>query len=258
MIGHRQRIKCHCPIQLALSVIRRAICFGQEQVETQTTEKTGSRSSAPTITAQPPNAAQGYVSNIVVTSLGRGYAPGEYDCTVTSAPIGGQTAEARFVINENKIGQFIIRNSGNGYVTTPIITAATPAGSVVSAITITCQGSYYDNDDARYTLSDSSGAGCNLGSPVISAGKIISVPVLDSGYNYSNPAIIFDAPQPPILTPLELSEVEGEFNITTASANQILGSLDARPINLEVYETDGISQQVVARGQVNLLRRIPS
>jgi hypothetical protein len=83
------------------------------------------------------------------------------------------------------------------------------------------------------------------------------IPVIYGGYGYSNtPAIQFSAPTEPIPSPLEASFVEGDFNITTASANAILLTANQRDILMEVYETDGTNEQVISQATVSLAKRV--
>jgi hypothetical protein len=108
-----------------------------------------------------------------------------------------------------------------------------------------------------FSINDSTGSGVSLGSPILSGGKIELIPVIFGGYGYSNtPAIQFSAPTEPIPSPLEASFVEGDLNITTASANAILSTATQRDILMEVYETDGTNEQVVAQATVSLAKRV--
>lgn len=211
----------------------------------------------PTITAPSPNLDQGFLTGVSVSTLGRGFAPGSYICNITDAPSGGETASVNFNVNNIGIGSFEVSRIGRGYITAPSISVPTPFGNIVKSITISCKGSYYEPHTALFTLNDSSGSNISLGSPILSGGGIELIPVIFGGYGYSNtPAIQFSAPTEPIQSPLEASFVEGDFNITTASANAILSTATQRDILMEVFETDGTNEQVVAQATVSLAKRV--
>ena len=211
----------------------------------------------PTITAASPDLEQGFLNGVSVSTLGRGFAPGSYICNITDAPSGGETASVNFNVDAFGVGSFEVSRLGRGYVTAPSISVPTPSGNIVKSITISCKGSYYEPSTALFSLNDSSGSAVSLGSPILSGGKIELIPVIFGGYGYSNtPAIQFSAPTEPIPSPLEASFVEGDLNITTASANAILLTATQRDILLEVYETDGTNEQVVAQATVSLAKRV--
>ena len=211
----------------------------------------------PTITAPSPDLDQGFLGGVSVSTLGRGFAPGSYICNVTDAPSGGQTAVVNFNTDDRGVGAFQILNVGRGYVTAPSISVPTPFGNIIKSITISCKGSFYEPQTALFSVNDSIGSGVSLGSPILSSGGIELIPVIASGYGYSNtPAIQFSAPTEPIKNPLEASFVEGDFNITVASANAILSTATQKDILMEVYETDGTNEQVVAQATVSLAKRV--
>ena len=213
--------------------------------------------SKPVVTAPSPDQKQGIVTNAKKTFSGAGYAPGTYKCDVAEAPSGGETAQVSFIVSESGASQFSIDSAGYGYTTAPIVTAPLQPGNIVKSITITCQGSYYDSSTATFSIIDSSGFGAVAGTPLLFSGKINNIQILNSGYGYSSvPIIEFGAPTEPIITDIEASRVQGDFNITTASANAILTTANQRDILLEVYETDGTNEQVVAQGTVNLAKRV--
>ena len=194
---------------------------------------------------------------IAVWNLRIGYAPGVYECSVTTAPTGGRTANAIFSVNDLGAGVFQIADSGEGYVTAPAISVVTPAGNSIQSITITCAGSYYDETDAIFNLVDASGQGCVFGSPLIVEGKINDLPVIRSGYGYSNnPQIQFFTPLPPAPITIPANQVLGVVSISAASANAILTTANSRDITLEIYETNGVDEQVVAQAVVNLAKRV--
>jgi len=211
----------------------------------------------PSVVAPAPDLEQGTISGVSVSTLGRGFAPGAYPCNITEAPLGGETASVLFNVDGLGVGQFEVSSKGRGYVTRPIVSVPTQSGNIVSGITITCGGSFYEQSTARFQVLDPSGLGASFGEPIILSGKINQVPVVARGYGFSaNPVIQFSAPTAPVISPLELSAVEGEFNITTASANAILLTASQRDILLEVYETDGTNEQVVAQATVSLAKRV--
>lgn len=211
----------------------------------------------PSVVAPAPDLEQGTLSGVSVSTLGRGFAPGAYPCNITEAPLGGETASVLFNVNSLGIGQFEVSSKGRGYVTRPIVSVPTQSGNIVSGITITCGGSFYEQSTARFQVLDPSGLGASFGEPIILSGKINQIPIVAKGYGFSaNPIIQFSAPTAPIISPLELSAVEGEFNITTASANAILLTATQRDILMEVYETDGTNEQVVAQATVSLAKRV--
>ena len=214
-------------------------------------------STKPTITAPAPDLPQGAIRSITIVTRGRGFAPGTYGANITDAPSGGQTAVAEFIVNDNSLGAFSIINGGFGYVTAPVISVATPAGNIIQSITITCQGSFYEPQTAIVEARDSSGSSARLGNPLILSGKINNIQVLNSGYGYSDaPIISFGAPTEPVLPDLAGSQIRGDLNITVASANAILSTATQRDILMEVYETDGTNEQVVAQATVSLAKRV--
>lgn len=211
----------------------------------------------PSVVAPAPDLVQGTISGVSVSTLGRGFAPGAYPCNITEAPLGGETASVLFNVDSLGVGQFQVISKGGGYVTRPIVSVPTQSGNIVSGITITCGGSFYEQSTAKFQVLDPSGLGASFGEPIILSGKINQVPIVVGGYGFSaNPIIQFSAPTQPAISPLEASAVEGEFNITTASANAILLTATQRDILLEVYETDGTNEQVVAQATVSLAKRV--
>lgn len=214
---------------------------------------------APSITVDPPELLPGYVvrANLSTTTFS-GYAPGDYQCDVTTAPIAGNTAKVLCNIDENNNAFFVIHDVGRGYVTAPQITLPTPPNSVISSIIVTCAGSYYDPEDFGFVIDDETGFGCELGEPVLEHGGLLALPVLDKGYNYTNPSIRFFNPRPDPPTVLSRNQALVELNITTASANAILTTANQRDVILEVYETDGTNEQVVVQGTMNLAKRVLS
>ena len=213
--------------------------------------------SAPIVTAPSPDAPNGLLSSVAVTTLGAGYAPGTYEATVGTAPLGGQTARVDYVVDEGLSGQYVIVESGRGYVSAPSISVATPAGSVISSISITCAGSYYTSDNYSVTIQDATGSGAGLDVPTIENGQLQNINVLNKGYGFTdNPAIIFPKPPIPQTLQLQRNQLDLTFNITTASANAILSTATQRDILMEVYETDGTNEQVVAQATVSLAKRV--
>jgi hypothetical protein len=211
----------------------------------------------PTITAASPDLDQGLLGGVSVSTLGRGFAPGSYICNVTDAPSGGQTAVVNFNTDDRGVGVFEILSAGRGYVTAPIISVPTPFGNTIKSITISCKGSFYEPQTTLFSINDSTGSGVSLGLPILSSGGIQSIAVIAGGYGYSStPAIQFSAPTEPIKNPLEASFVEGDFNITVASANAILSTSTQKDILLEVFETDGTNEQVIAQATVSLAKRV--
>ena len=213
-------------------------------------------SSSPIVTAPSPDLPQGVIDFIQTTTQGQGYADGTYDCNVQAAPAGGKTLKAVFQKDSTQ-GAFNVIEQGYGYTTAPIISVATPIGNLINGITITCGGSFYQNTSIQFKLNDSTGADAILNIPTICAGIVKSILVQNRGYGYSDtPTIVFEAPELPLPTSLQLSQVEGDLNITTASANVILSTATQRDILLEVYETDGTNEQVVAQATVSLAKRV--
>ena len=213
-------------------------------------------SSSPTVTAPSPDQPQGVVNFIQTTTQGQGYANGTYDCSIQVAPSGGKTPKVAFQKDSTK-GSFIVTEQGYGYTTAPIVSVATPFGNIINSITITCGGSYYQNDSIQIKVNDGTGTDLVLNTPTICGGIVKSILVSNKGYGYSDmPTIVFDAPQIPLPTALQLSQVEGDLNITVASANAILSTSTQKDILLEVYETDGTNEQVVAQATVSLAKRV--
>ena len=213
--------------------------------------------SKPVVTAPGPDQKQGIVTNAKKTFSGAGYAPGTYKCDVAEAPLSGETAQVSFIVSESGASQFSIDSAGYGYTTAPVVTAPLQPGNIVQSITITCQGSFYAPSTATFSIIDSSGFGALAGTPLLLSGKINNIQIINGGYGYSDvPVAQFGAPTEPVLTDIEASRVQGDFNITTASANAILTTANQRDILLEVYETDGTNEQVVVQGTVNLAKRV--
>jgi hypothetical protein len=213
---------------------------------------------APFITAPTPNALQGKLASISIVTIGRGYAPSTtYDCIVDSAPSSGQTAQVQFYSSSSDSGEFRITNQGYGYTSSPNISVSTPQGSIISSITIVCGGSFYTKSTASYSISDASGTGYSLGEVVLSAGAVQSIQVIDGGRGFGNsPKINFSTPTRPVLASYPPDVIAAEFNISTASANAILSTATQRDILMEVYETDGSNEQVVAQATVSLAKRV--
>ena len=212
---------------------------------------------APFITAPTPNALQGNIASISVATIGRGYAPGSYDCVVDSAPAGGQTAQVRFDSFSRDSGEFIILNQGHGYTSAVNISVPTPQGSIISSITIVCGGSFYTRDTAGFSISDASGTAYSLGDIVLSAGAVQSIQVIDGGRGFGNsPKINFSTPTRPVLASYTPDVIAAEFNISTASANAILSTANQRDILMEVFETDGTNEQVIVQAAVTLAKRV--
>jgi hypothetical protein len=212
---------------------------------------------APIIVAPAPNALQGQLASISITTIGRGYAPGSYDCVVDSAPTGGQTAQVRFDSFSRDSGEFIILDQGHGYTSAVSISVPTPQGSIISSITIVCGGSFYTRDTSSFSISDASGTGYSLGEIVLSAGAVQSIQVIDGGRGFGNsPKINFSTPTRPVLPSYPPDVIAADFNITTASANTILSTSTQRDILMEVFETDGTSEQVISQATVSLAKRV--
>jgi len=213
--------------------------------------------SAPVITAPAPDAPQGVLNIVSVTTLGRGYAPGTYNCTVDKAPGGETTAIVNFISESPKVGRFEVVDAGRGYVVAPAVVVPTPAGNVLNQITISCQGNYYINSTASFTISDGSGQGQQTGSPILDSGKILGVNVLNGGYGFTNnPTIVFAPPTAPVVPTIPQYVIQGDLNITVASANSILSTSTQKDILMEVYETDGTNEQVISQATVSLAKRV--
>ena len=213
--------------------------------------------SAPVVTAPAPDAPQGVLNIVSVTTLGRGYAPGTYNCTVDKAPGGESTAIVNFISESPKVGRFEVVDAGRGYVVAPAVVVPTPAGNVLNQITISCQGNYYINSTANFVISDGSGQGQETGNAILNSGKILGVNVLNGGYGFTNnPTIVFASPTAPVVATIPEYVVQGDLNITVASANAILSTATQRDILMEVYETDGTNEQVVAQATVSLAKRV--
>ena len=106
-------------------------------------------------------------------------------------------------------------------------------------------------------IDDLSGGGEILGSPIINSGKILGINVRNGGYNFSNnPKITFSSPTAPAVATIPEYVIQGDLNITVASANAILSTASQRDILMEVYETDGTNEQVVAQATVSLAKRV--
>ena len=212
--------------------------------------------SAPIVTAPAPDKSNGIVNNVSVTTFGRGYSPGTYQCFVTTAPAGGETADISFVVTDYKNASFVVNNSGYGYTVAPTISVPTPSGRVLSSISITCAGSFYVPSTATFSLIDDSGLGATF-KTIVSSGRVIGIQVIDPGYGFSDKPII--SFQSPAVTPTSnalQNQIDFDLNITTASANAILSTLTQKDILMEVYETDGTNEQVLTQATVSLAKRV--
>ena len=214
--------------------------------------------SVPAVTAPSPDADNGFITSVAIVTSGLGYAPGSYECNITNTPsTTGRAAQINFVVDENRVASLDVIDIGKGYVTAPIISVVTPSGNVISGITITCQGSYYINSTATFLIDDLSGGGQILGSPIVNSGKILGINVINGGYNFSNnPKLTFSSPTPPAESVIPANQIQGDLNITVASANAILSTSTQKDILMEVYETDGTNEQVISQATVSLAKRV--
>jgi len=213
--------------------------------------------SAPIVTAPGFDAPNNTIFAVSASNFGLGYAPGTYEALVTTAPIGGKTAIISFTKTDTGDTFFNVSDPGSGYLTAPTTSVATPAGNIIQSISVVCQGSFYNNENIEPQISDASGSGVSLDSPIINSGKLQSINILDNGFGYGNtPQIFFNKPILPATLLLQQNQVEGQFNITTASANAILSTSTQKDIILEVFETDGTNEQVVAQATVSLAKRV--
>jgi hypothetical protein len=211
---------------------------------------------SPIVTAPSPDLPQGIINSVQVSTRGQGYSDGTYDCIVQSAPDGGKTP--KIVFNKDRINAtFNVLEQGYGYTTAPIVSVVTPFGNVVDGITITCGGSFYENNTISFVIDDSTGSGTILNTPTICGGVVKNISILNRGYGYSDtPKINFSLPLAPALPAQDPSDIIGNLIITTASAGAILSTSTNRNILMEVFETDGTGEQVVAQATVSLAKRI--
>ena len=213
--------------------------------------------SAPIVTAPGFDAPNNTIFAVSASNFGVGYAPGTYETLVTTAPIGGKTAIISFSKTDGGDTFFNVSDPGSGYLAAPTVSVATPAGNIIQSISVVCQGSFYNDENIEPQINDASGSGVSLDSPIINSGKLQSIKILDNGFGYGNaPQISFNKPILPATLLLQQNQVEGQFNITTASANAILSTATQRDILMEVYETDGTNEQVVAQATVSLAKRV--
>ena len=213
--------------------------------------------SAPIVTAPGFDAPNNTIFAVSASNFGVGYAPGTYETLVTTAPLGQKTAIVSFTKTDTGDTSFNVIDPGSGYLVAPTVSVATPAGNIIQSISIVCQGSFYNDENIEPQINDASGSGISLDSPIINSGKLQSIKILDNGFGYGNdPQISFNKPILPATLLLEPNQVEGQFNITTASANVILSTATQRDILMEVYETDGTNEQVVAQATVSLAKRV--
>jgi len=83
------------------------------------------------------------------------------------------------------------------------------------------------------------------------------VNVLNGGYGFTNnPTIVFSTPTAPVVPTIPEHVIQGDISITVASANAILSTSTQKDILMEVYETDGTNEQVVAQATVSLAKRV--
>jgi hypothetical protein len=213
--------------------------------------------SAPIVTAPGFDAPNNTIFAVSASNLGLGYAPGNYETNVTTAPNGKKTAIISFTKTETGDAFFSVTDPGEGYLIAPTVSVVTPAGNVIQSVTIVCGGSYYNSDNVSPKIIDFNGVGASFDAPNIEGGQITSLAMLEKGYGYGNqPQVVFNKPEAPARNLLDLNQLQGDFNITTASANAILATANQRDILLEVYETDGTNEQVVVQATVNLAKRV--
>lgn len=213
--------------------------------------------SAPIVTAPGFDAPNNTIFAVSASNFGVGYAPGTYETLVTTAPIGQKTAIISFTKTDAGDTFFNVIDPGSGYLSAPNVSVATPAGNIIQSISVVCQGSFYNDENIEPQINDASGSGISLDSPIINSGKLQSIKILDNGFGYGDaPQIFFNKPILPATSLLQPNQVEGQFNITTASANAILSTATQRDILMEVYETDGTNEQVVAQATVSLAKRV--
>ena len=212
--------------------------------------------SVPIVTAPAPDLKTGNIDFVSVSSLGVGYPAGTYRCDVSAPSSGGTVAQVEFVVDSETSQSFNVIDSGNGYLGSATISVVTPVGNVISSITVVCQGNYYNNANSTFVLLDANGDGASL-STVVSAGKIVGVSVLSKGYGFGDsPDIVFDIPAVIPVISVPLNTIVKDFNITTASANAILSTATQKDILMEVFETDGTNEQVIAQATVSLAKRV--
>jgi len=212
--------------------------------------------SAPLITAPAPDKPNGVVNNVSVTTFGKGYSPGTYQCFVTTAPAGGETAKVSLVVSDYKNASFVVNNAGYGYTVAPSISVPTPSGRVLSSVSVTCAGSFYTLSTATFSLIDDTGTGATF-KTIVSSGRVIGVQVANPGYGFSDkPIILFQSPVVTVSTDALQNQFDFDLNITAASANAILSTATQKDIIMEVYETDGTNEQVVAQATVSLAKRV--
>ena len=213
--------------------------------------------SAPIVTAPGFDAPNNTIFAVSASNFGVGYAPGTYETLVTTAPIGGKTAIISFTKTDDGDTFFNVSDPGSGYLAAPTVSVATPAGNIIQSISVVCQGSFYNDENIEPQINDASGSGVSLDSPIINSGKLQSIKILDNGFGYgNNPQISFNKPILPATLLLQQNQVEGQFNITTASASAILSTATQRDILMEVFETDGTNEQVIAQATVSLAKRV--
>jgi len=212
--------------------------------------------SVPIVTAPAPDLKTGNIDFVSVSSLGVGYPVGTYRCDVSAPSSGGTIAQVEFVVDSETSQRFNVLNSGDGYLNSATVSVITPVGNVISSLTITCQGSYYNGDNSTFVLLDANGSGTLL-SPVVSAGKIVGVSVLSKGYGFGDsPDIVFNTPAVIPATSVPLNTIVKDFNVTAASSNAILSTATQKDILMEVFETDGTNEQVLAQATVSLTKRV--
>ena len=211
---------------------------------------------SPIVTAPSPDLPQGIINSVQVSTRGQGYSDGTYECIVQTAPTGGRTP--KIVFNKDPLNAtFNVLEQGYGYTTAPIVSVVTPFGNLLNGITITCGGSFYENNTISIAIDDSSGSGAVFNTPTICGGIVKNISLVNRGYGYSDtPQINFSVPLAPALSSQDAADIVGNLIITTASAGAILSTASSRDILMEVYETDGTSQQVIAQASVNLAKRV--
>lgn len=212
--------------------------------------------SKPIVIAPPPDAPQGTLAGGSVICAGLGYKEGEYIAEVSEPPAGGEMAAASILIQNGEPPAVLVKNPGAGYVTRPIISVPTPAGSVVSGITITCRGNYYINETAQFKIIDPTGVEASIGPATVKGGEIIDVPVSFGGNGYTDPQIQFSPPTAPAPEVVPDNQIRQIVNITTPSASAILGAQNEKQILFEVYEVEGSTEQVVVQANATLKKRV--
>lgn len=203
----------------------------------------------------------------VVTRHGLPY--GTYPVAVSSQPAdNGQEASLDIIVTpgDYRAGSSTVAGndvvilrmnwSGAGYASIPTLTPPSASGLILSTVTLTSGGFYYDST-VSVRVVDPTGTGGIVTVGEIASGKIQNIRLVRSGHGYSSaPQLVFGPPQVDPIDSLTENAVRFTLTVTTSAANSILKTSDEVTAQLEIYEENQTEQAVLAQIPVRLAKRV--